>query len=135
MGILKVEFETHREPKNWTEISYPITGSSISFLVNELMSLEYMLMDRNNQISTLQAELKKYREAEKDGRMVVLDEETALSMAAGARAILNNKRLEGTKYAYDIFGEHKTISYFEAAIKLSAISKAALARQGEGEST
>lgn len=59
----------------------------------------------------------------------VIDETTALAMAAGARAIENNKRLFGVTYGWDIFGEcggPKEISYFEAAKRLRAISESVL---------
>lgn len=42
------------------------------------------------------------------------DDKTWLAMRAGARAIRTNKRLDGTIYCYDPFGESKEISYLEA---------------------
>lgn len=39
------------------------------------------------------------------GRLVALDDRTALAIAAGARAIRENKRLVGTKYVFDVFGK------------------------------
>lgn len=68
---------------------------------------------------------------EKDGLCVVLDEKTALTMAAGARAIENNKKLWGVTYGWDIFGEcggPKEISYFEAAKRLRELAESALTR-------
>lgn len=61
--------------------------------------------------------------AEAQGR--VIDKKTALAMAAGARAIENNKRLQGITYVYDVFGENgepKEISYGAAAKLLRVIS-------------
>ena len=58
------------------------------------------------------------------GRLVVLDDRTALAIAAGARAIRENKRLVGTKYVYDVFGKNGgpyEISYHEASEILAAI--------------
>ena len=77
-------------------------------------------------------QLNEYDIAKDEGNFIVLDEATALAMMAGARAILKNKRIEGTTYVYDVFGEHKTISYYEAAMMLRDIAEAALARQREG---
>lgn len=71
-------------------------------------------------------------QAEKGGRLVVLDEKIALSMCAGARAIENNKRLFGVIYGYDIFGVRrgpKEISYYEAAKKLREIAEPVLDRE------
>lgn len=71
-------------------------------------------------------------QAEKDGRLVVLDEDVILAMSAGARAILNNKRLQGVTYVYDCFGEFggpKEISYLKAAEILYRIGSTDLAFQ------
>lgn len=71
-------------------------------------------------------------DADKDGRLVVLDEKIALSMCAGARAIENNKRLFGVTYGYDIFGVcggPKEISYYDAAKKLREIAEPVLDRE------
>jgi len=46
------------------------------------------------------------------------DERFILALRAGARAILTNKRLEGSTYVHDVFGEPKHISYHEAATLL-----------------
>lgn len=74
-------------------------------------------------------------QAEQDGRLVVLDEKTALSMYAGARAIENNKRLFGATYVYDIFGKQggpKEIPYFDAANNLRNIASAMSLKEGDG---
>ena len=74
-------------------------------------------------------------QAEQDGRLVVLDEKTALSMYAGARAIENNKRLFGATYVYDIFGKQggpQEIPYFDAANNLRNIASAMSLKGGEG---
>ena len=76
--------------------------------------------------------LRELVQAEQDGRRVVLDEKTALSMYAGARAIENNKRLFGATYVYDVFGKQggpKEIPYFDAANNLRNIASA-LAQEG-----
>ena len=85
---------------------------------NELLA--YRDLGTVNELSTLV-------KARDEGR--VIDETTALAMAAGARAIENNKRLFGVTYGWDIFGEcggPKEISYFEAAKRLRAISESVL---------
>ena len=73
-------------------------------------------------------------QAEQEGRLVVLDEKTALSMYAGARAIENNKRLFGATYVYDVFGKRggpKEIPYFDAANNLRNIASAMSLKGGE----
>lgn len=80
------------------------------------------------------AHIRDLLQAEQDGRLVVLDEKTALSMYAGARAIENNKRLFGATYVYDIFGKQggpKEISYFDAANNLRNIASAMSLKGGE----
>ena len=64
--------------------------------------------------------------ADQEGRVVVLDEKTALSIAAGARAIATSKRLCGASYCRDVFRDSKKISYFEAANILYEIAEKAL---------
>lgn len=64
--------------------------------------------------------------ADQEGRVVVLDEKTALSIAAGARAIATSKRLCGASYRLDVSKDSKKISYFEAANILYDITKKAL---------
>ena len=63
--------------------------------------------------------------AEREGRLLVLDDNTVLALAAGARAMENNPRLYGASYEWDVFGKHggpKDISYYEAAKRLREIS-------------
>ena len=81
------------------------------------------------------AHIRDLLQAEQEGRLVVLDEKTALSMYAGARAIENNKRLFGATYVYDIFGKQggpKEIPYFDAANNLRNIASA-MAQKGDSE--
>ena len=81
------------------------------------------------------AHIRDLLQAEQEGRLVVLDEKTALSMYAGARAIENNKRLFGATYVYDIFGKQggpKEIPYFDAANNLRNIASAMSLKGGEG---
>ena len=76
--------------------------------------------------------LRELAKAEKDGRLVVLDEKTALCMCAGARAIENNKRLFGASYCYDVFGKRggpKEISYYEASNHLRDVAEPVLDRE------
>ena len=78
------------------------------------------------------AHIRELLHAERAGRLVVLDEKTALSMYAGARAIENNKRLFGATYVYDVFGKQggpKEIPYFDAANNLRNIASA-IAQKG-----
>lgn len=78
--------------------------------------------------------LRELAQADREGRVVVLDEKTALSLLAGARAIENNKRLLGAIYCYDIFGKlggPKEVSYYEAAKILREAAEAALGGGGD----
>lgn len=70
--------------------------------------------------------------ADQEGRVVVLDEKTALSIAAGARAIATSKRLCGASYCRDVFRDSKKISYFEAANILYEIAEKALEAENRG---
>lgn len=45
---------------------------------------------------------------------VLMDENMALAMCAGARAIEVNRRFDASTYVWDVFGEGKKISYKEA---------------------
>lgn len=86
-------------------------------------------------LSTTPDHLRDLIKAEQAGRLVVLDEKTALSMYAGARAIENNKRLFGATYVYDIFGKQggpKEIPYFDAANNLRNIASAMSLKEGDG---
>lgn len=86
-------------------------------------------------LGTTPERLRDEDKARDEGRVVV-DKKTALAMAAGARAIENNKRLWGVTYGWDIFGEcggPKEISYYEAAQRLREISEPELTR-AEAES-
>ena len=62
-----------------------------------------------------------------------ISEKLMLSMLAGARAIENNKRYQGTIFCHDVFGEHpQEISYFEAAQILHEEAEKKL-KEGKGE--
>ena len=70
--------------------------------------------------------LAEYKDLEEKGRLLIIDDKTALALCAGGRAIFNNERLQGTTYAYDIFGERKTLSYYEAAHTLYSLGLTAM---------
>lgn len=62
------------------------------------------------------------------------DDKLYLAMLAGARAIENSKRLCGTTYCYDVFGEFggpKEISYSEAARILREAGESAQREEGQ----
>lgn len=64
------------------------------------------------------------------------NEKLYLALRAGARAIVNNKRLHGTIYCWDIRGERggpKELPYLEAAILLAEAADAMEAGPPEGE--
>lgn len=69
---------------------------------------------------------------------IELDEQTALSIRAGACAISNNRRLFGASLMLDVHGKRggpKTISYAEAAARLYELSNLVLQDLVEEEST
>lgn len=71
-------------------------------------------------------------QAEKDGRVVVLDDKLLLSILAGARAIENNRKLFGATYCWDICGKcggPKKISYYKAAKLLREMVEPILTRE------
>ena len=55
-------------------------------------------------INILAKKLAAYEDAEEQGRLVVLDRETALAIAAGRRAIRTTNGFHDTSYVYDPFG-------------------------------
>ena len=64
------------------------------------------------------------------------NEKFFLALRAGARAIVNNKRLHGVLYCWDIWGENggpKEISYLEAATLLAETADKMEERPPEGE--
>lgn len=64
------------------------------------------------------------------------NEKLFLALRAGARAIVNNKRLHGVLYCWDIWGENggpKEISYLEAATLLAETADKMEERPPEGE--
>ena len=81
-------------------------------------------------------ELSALVKARDEGRLMEMNENLYLAMRAGARAIKNNKRLWGTSYLFDIFGEFggpKEIAYLEAARILQDAAEEAKAALGGGE--
>ena len=64
------------------------------------------------------------------------NEKLFLALRAGARAIVNNKRLHGELYFWDIWGENggpKDISYLEAATLMAETADKMEERPPEGE--
>ena len=64
------------------------------------------------------------------------NEKLFLALRAGARAIVNNKRLHGALYCWDIWSENggpKEISYLEAATLLAETADKMEERPPEGE--
>ena len=61
--------------------------------------------------------------AEREQKCLILNEQTALAMCAGARAIEKYNR---TTYVYDVFGKCKEIPYLVAAKLLREAAEAAL---------
>lgn len=66
---------------------------------------------------------------------VLMDENMALAMCAGARAIETNKRFCGATYVFDVFGSEKKISYHEAAKILRENAENALGEEVENAPT
>lgn len=71
-----------------------------------------------------------------EGGKSMENEKLFLALRAGARAIVNNKRLHGALYCWDIWGENggpKEISYLEAATLLAETADKMEERPPEGE--
>ena len=64
-----------------------------------------MIDELNYAVGEAIDKLAAYEDAEEQGRLVVLDRETALAIAAGWRAIITTKRFQGASYVYDPLGE------------------------------
>lgn len=65
-----------------------------------------------------------------------MNEHLILALRAGARAIVNNKRLHSALYCWDIYGENggpKEISYLDAAVILAETADKMAGRPPEGE--
>ncbi len=78
----------------------------------------------NLSLTDLYMRLKIYEDAEEEGRLMVLDCETALAIAAGWRAIRTTKKFQGATYVYDPFGKGGgpyEITYAKAVEILRAI--------------
>ena len=74
-------------------------------------------------------------EADKDGQCIVLDQDTVLSMLAGASAIRQNNRLCLSTYLFDMkkkYGGPFQIDYIAAEENLRTIGYAALKGEKDG---
>lgn len=65
-----------------------------------------IVMTENVWLHDVLQKLADYEDAEEQGRLVMLDRETALAIAAGCRAIRTTKRFHDASYVYDPFGEN-----------------------------
>ena len=63
------------------------------------------IAEQDEKISIACFYIKETNRAEDEGRVVLLDRETALAIAAGWRAIRTTTRLQGATYVYDPLGE------------------------------
>ena len=73
--------------------------------------------------------------AETEGRLLVLDEETALALAAVIRGCNSNRKLVGASFLWDfrgLMGGPKQITYFRAIEKLHGIADTALEQLMKG---
>ena len=127
---------------NWENVLYRLAAYEDTGLEPEEIAdavTAAKLMARSKIVSCFGVDADHIRDilqAEQEGRLVVLDEKTALSMYAGARAIENNKRLFGATYVYDVFGKQggpKEIPYFDAANNLRNIASAMAQKGGTNE--
>ena len=71
-------------------------------------------------------------DAKKEGRVVVLDEETALALAACAHGCNTNKRLFGASYMRNFRSDNpQSITYYRAIEVLTEMAERALEKKGE----
>lgn len=112
-----------------------IVGVSI-LLMNEREYLkEGIKMTREEAISALRPISREQVEKVWRGKSME-NEKLFLALRAGARAIVNNKRLHGALYCWDVWGENggpKEISYLEAATLLAETADKMEERPPEGE--
>ena len=74
-------------------------------------------------------------QTEQDGRLVVLDDEKALALAAVVHGCNTNRRLVGASFVQDIYGLYggpKTISYYRAIEIMQGLLAAEAVLKGEG---
>lgn len=84
----------------------------------------------NDTAGSLHNELAELVIAKQEGRLLVLDEETALAIAACAHGCNTNRRLAGAFYVQNIHSDNpKQISYYRAIELLTEIAERALEEQ------
>lgn len=108
-----------------------ITPEDITGRFSEETALKYAAAI----LHTTPERLRELAEADKAGRVLILDEQTTLAIAAGSYAIDISKRLRGATHMWDfrgIKGGPKTISYYDACLRLHDISEHVLRTWGDG---
>lgn len=82
--------------------------------------------------------LKELAEADKAGRLLILDDETALALAAVVYGCDTNRRLIGATHMWDFRGRcggPKQITYSRAIQKLNGLAENVLNKGGESDGT
>lgn len=82
-------------------------------------------------LGTTPEHLRELIEADKAGLTLIMDEQTALALSAGGYGIDTNKRLRGATHMWDfrgLKGGPKTISYYDASLRLYKIADKVLAQ-------
>lgn len=98
-----------------------LTPEEITGPFSEETALKYVA----NILHTSPERLRELAEADKASRILILDEQTSLAIAAGAYAIDISKRLRGATHVWDfrgIKGGPKSISYYDACVRLYSIA-------------
>ena len=105
-----------KDPKYWNEGRHPTKYSSRKTFQKVVDRLAY------------------YEDMEEQGRLVVLDEETALAVAAVTHGCNTNPRLVGASYMRNIHSDNpKQISYYRAIGILTEIADKALKEGADHE--
>ena len=115
----------------FNDASKELVMRRLAKLWNRRAELNALQQEKDN----LAKEVAHWSEAEKDGRLIVLDKKTALAMCAGAYAITQGKRLYGSTYNYDINNNDDStrITFYEAAGIIRSIAEKALQERTKSE--
>ena len=103
-SIWKGEFEMSNI-KSEDLIARLRNGTKLPALQALLNEAADKIAEQDEKISVACFYMKETNRAEDEGRVVLLDRETALAIAAGWRAIRTTTRLQGATYVYDPLGE------------------------------
>lgn len=123
----------------WSQVEEDIVTAAIKRLaayedtglspeeIKKAFNEEALLKLASQYLKTTPERLRELAHAEQEDRLLVLDEETALAIAAGAHGCNTNKRLFGASYMRNFRSDNpQSISYYRAIEILTEIAEKAL---------